>query len=189
MQLNRLLTISRTTPDQEKKADPRGGPKKVAAVAAPLAPKPEGLREELAAPAPRVAIYNPPAPGTSHAKHAILGPALRLDKAEANLTASQLELHAAKDHLRSCELIEADALSALIKVMPAPSQDEVFRELLAKEQAAKLARVSQGLPAVTPKVPTHGNSAVDIAAANRPRTSAQQPTGSPLRSPIARRLV
>ncbi|WMT75073.1 hypothetical protein [Bradyrhizobium sp. Ash2021] len=150
--------------DQTMKADPKGAPK-------------------------RVAVYTPPAKGEAHPKIARLGPALRLDNAEADLTAAQLELNAAVNHLRSCELIEAAALTALIAVMPRPSQDEVYRAHIAKEQAAKMARVAQGLPAVEPPKPSHGRSAVDIAAAQRPRTSQAMPTGTTLRSPISRRIV
>ncbi|WP_338830442.1 hypothetical protein [Bradyrhizobium sp. 27S5] len=74
-----------------------------------------------------------------------------------------------------------------MKIMPGPSYDEINRQRLANEQAAKIARVEQGLPAVEPKKIV-ARSPVDVAAALRPRTSAQAPNQS-LRSPIARRLV
>jgi len=146
------------------------------------------LAEEMASPVPpSVAVYNPPAEGEAHPKIARLAPAQRLDEAEANLGATQLDLAEATAHLRNCEMIEADALAALISVMPGPTADEVFRDKLAKEQAAKLARVDQGLSPTEPKQIT-ARSPVDIAAAQRPRQSAQQPSTA-LRSPVARRLV
>jgi hypothetical protein len=164
--------------DHATKADPKGA--KRAAPAPVIAP--------LAAPAPSVAVYNPPGPDEAHPKTARLGPALRLDNAEAALNSAQAELQAATSHLRSCELIEAEALSALIKATPGPTADEVHRKMLADDTARKLERVAQGLPVVEPRKPTHGNSPVDIAAASRPRTSAQM-ANAPLRSNVARRLV
>jgi hypothetical protein len=158
----------------------------------PAAPKSKTLvspRSPPVAPAPRVAVYNPPAAGASHPKHAVLGPALRLDEAEANLSAAQLEFRNATLALRSCELIEAEALTEFVKVMPGPTFDEVNRQRLAAEQAAKMARVQAGLSPTPPKVPTHGNSPIDIAAANRPRTSQAMPAGGPLRSNVVRRSV
>jgi hypothetical protein len=137
--------------------------------------------------APPVAVYNPPAEGEAHPKIARLAPAQRLDEAEANLGATQLELAEATAHLRNCELIEAEALSALVNVMPGPTAEEVYRDKLAKENAAKLARVDQGLSPTEPKQ-IMARSPVDIAAAQRPRTSAQAPN-SPLRSPTVRRIV
>jgi hypothetical protein len=169
--------VEYTGADKTTKADPRGGPKKVAPVAAPLT-------EELAAPAPRVAVYTPPKDGESHPKHAILGPALRLDKADADLTSAQLELRAATSHLRSCEAIEAEALLALTKIMPGPTYDEVNRQRLAAEQAAKVARVEQGLAPVAAPVRSHGRSPIDQQAAHRPRHSTV-----PLFSPVSRHRV
>lgn len=177
---------------QETKADPKGkraAPAPVKAVAKVPALAPDVVGQEMAAPVPSVAVYNPPAEGEAHPKIAGLAPAQRLDAAEAGLNLANAELQAATYHLRNCELIEAEAEAALVKGMPGPTQDQVHRELLAKETAAKLDRVSQGLPAVEPPKPSHGRSAVDIAAANRPRTNAQQPTGAPLRSNVVRRTV
>jgi hypothetical protein len=176
---------------QETKAEPKGKraapPVKAAAKLPALAPDVVG--HEMAAPVPSVAIYAPPTKGEAHPKIARLAPAQRLNAAEAGLNLANAELQAATHHLRNCELIEAEAEAALVKEMPGPTQDQVHRELLAKETAAKLDRVSQGLPAVEPPKPSHGRSAVDIAAANRPRTNAQQPTGAPLRSNVVRRTV
>jgi hypothetical protein len=152
----------------------------------PAAPK--GKRAVPAPAAPRVAVYTPPLPGASHPKHAVLGPALRLDEAEQNLGRAQLELQNATTHLRSCELAESDALSAFVKIMPGPSFDQVNRERLAAEQAEKIRRVQAGESPIPPKVPTHGNSPMDIAAAQRPRTSAQT-ANAPLRSATVRRVV
>jgi hypothetical protein len=133
------------------------------------------------------AVYNRPAKGEAHPKIARKAVADRLNDAEQALNLAQLELQAAAANLRSCEAIEAAAESAFVRAMPAPSQDQVHREMLAKETASKLARVSRGLPAVeAPKITAR--SPVDIAAANRPRASAQQPT-APLRSTVARRIV
>ena len=183
---------------QETKADPVRKSSKAAAPVKAVPVKLPALVEELAQPSasaadahpvPSVAVYNPPAEGEAHPKIARLAPAQRLDTAEADLNRANAELQAATHHLRNCELIEAEAEAALVKEMPGPTQDQVYRDLLAKETAAKLERIAQGLPAIEPPKPSHGRSAVDIAAANRPRTNAQQPTGAPLRSNVVRRTV
>ncbi|SIO24681.1 hypothetical protein SAMN05443247_03118 [Bradyrhizobium erythrophlei] len=160
--------------DQTTKADPKGKRATPAPVVVPV---------------PSVAVYNPPLAGEAHPKIARKSVAERLDKAEANLTSANLELTASKAHLRSCELIEADALSAFIKACPAPpSADEIYRAHIKREQDAKLERVAKGLPPVEPKK-IAARSPIDLAAAQRPRTSQAMPTGTPLRSPIARRIV
>jgi hypothetical protein len=132
-----------------------------------------------------VAVYTPPPAGAAHPKHARLSVAQRVDTAEAALGAAMLEITAARADLRQAELAEADALGALIAALPQPTAQEVNSERLAKEQAAKLARVSQGLSPTETRAPTHGHSPIDRAAANRGRAG----TGMPLRSPVARRVV
>jgi hypothetical protein len=146
---------------------------------------PKGKR---AAAAPRVAIYTPPAKGASHPKHAVLGPALRLDAAEAGLDSAQAELTAATAALRAIEVKEADALSALMAAMPAPTPDELLRQHAANQSASRAARVAAGERPEAPQVSRIGNSPLDIAAAQRPRTSQHAPN-APLRSPVVRRTV
>jgi hypothetical protein len=162
---------------QEKKADPKGDKR---TKATPLA-------EELAHPGTPIAVYTPPAEGASHPKHAVLAPAQRLDAAEVALNRANLEEKLARDNLLACELAETEAEDAFVRVLPGPTFDEVNRDRLAKEQAVKLERVEQGLPAVEPKKIV-ARSPVDLAAAQRPRTSAQM-ANAPLRSPIVRRTV
>ena len=168
---------------EETKAEPKGSKP------APSLARAVSLAEQMASPPPSVAVYSPPADGEAHPKTARLAPAQRLDAAEAGLNLANSELQAATYHLRNCELIEAEAQAELIKELPGPTQDQVHRDLLAKETSTKLERISRGLPAVEPPKPSHGRSAVDIAAANRPRTNAQQPNGAPLRSNVVRRIV
>lgn len=156
-----------TGKEQKIKADPKG--------------------KRAASGVPPVAVYNPPKEGESHPKHARLAPGQRLDAAEAGLNQSNAELQNATAHLRSCELAEADALEAFIKACPGPTYDEINHQRLVAEQAAKVERVSQGLPAVEPKK-IAARSPIDIAAAQRPRTSPQM-ANSPLRSPTVRRTV
>jgi hypothetical protein len=95
-----------------------------------VAPKPVATTtsDVVVDPMPSVAVYTPPAAGESHPKTSRLGPALRLDKAAADLTACNLELTSAGGALRNAELIEADALSALVKAMPGPTPDELLRQ-------------------------------------------------------------
>ena len=135
--------------------------------------------------APRVTPYTPPKAGESHPKTARLGPALRLDAAEANLSAAQLEVTAAYNALRAAEREEAAAVGKFNETMPAPSADQVYRAHLARELDAKVARVEQGLPAIEPKKIT-ARSPVDLAALHRPRPSPQV-ANAPLRSNVVRR--
>jgi hypothetical protein len=118
---------------------------------------------------------------SSHPKHAKLGPKLAYEKAQADLADAQVELQAATNNARRCELMEGEAMAALIAVMPPPSAEQVHREMIAKEQAAKMERVAAGLPANPPKAPTHGRSELDRLAAHRGKNA-----GS-LRSTVVRR--
>jgi|ERR1700736_533463 hypothetical protein len=118
---------------------------------------------------------------TSHPKHAKLGPKMAYEKASADLTDKQVALQAATNHYRRCVLMEGDAMASWISVNPPPSAEEVHRDLVAKEQAAKMERVAAGLPANPPKAPTHGRSELDRIAANRGKNA-----GS-LRSTVVRR--
>jgi hypothetical protein len=124
-----------------------------------------------------------PVKSKSHPKHAKVGPRLAFEKAMAETADARLELQAATAHHRRCELIEGDAMANWISVNKPPSQAEVHRAMLAKEQAAKLERVAKGLPPTAPTKPTHGSAAVDVAAAQRGRAG----TRLPLRSNTTRR--
>jgi hypothetical protein len=135
---------------------------------------------------PPIAVYNPPAKGEAHPKIARKSVAQRLDVAEAAVTAAQLELNASYNALRQAEREEAAAHGDLIRLLPAPSPEEVNRKRLAAEQAAKQKRADEGKSPVAKMAPSHGRSPVDIAAANRPRTSPQA-ASHPLRSPVSRR--
>ncbi len=170
-------------------ADPRKGK------AAPcVAPNPAGIDPitglALAAPmaSPATAVYTPPPKSsTSHSKVPRKAVADRLNAAEANLTACSLEVSASRNALRDAERAEAAAHQILISAMPGPSAEAVHREMVAKDQARKLARVEAGEPAIPPKVVT-ARSPIDLAAANRPRTSAQG-ANAPLFSPTPRFTV
>jgi len=148
-------------------------------------PAPLDLEDE---PAPRVTPYTPPAPGASHPKHAVLGPALRLDEAEHVLTKTKLELTSAARHLRDCELAEADAERALMAEMPGKTQDEVLREYAASELKARADRVAAGLSPDTRSIPAHGPSVLDRNAAHRPRPAPGK-VGAPLQSNAVRRSI
>lgn len=154
-----------TGTDHKTAADPKG--KRTAPPVKVVAP----LKDEMASPVPPVAIYTKPT-GPSHPKHAVLGPAIRLNEAEAALNIANAEQRAARDHLTRCEAEEADALSALIKAIPGPTYREINEERLAKIQAERAERVGAGLPADAPQRVTHGNSELDRLAASRPRRSA-----------------
>jgi len=68
--------------------------------------------------APRITPYNPPAPGSTHPKHAVLSVALRLDKAEHVLTKANIELTTAARRLRDAELAEAEAERVFMAEFP-----------------------------------------------------------------------
>jgi hypothetical protein len=109
----------------------------------------------------------------------------RLDheKAIAETADARVELLAATSHARRCQLIEGDVLAAWIAANPSPSQDAVFRDKVARENAARMERVEKGLPPELPTPPKIGKSPIDQAAFNRGRAG----TRIPLRSNVVRR--
>jgi hypothetical protein len=117
----------------------------------------------------------------SHPKHAKLRPEMEWKKAQADVADKQVELQAAKNHYRRCELMEGDAMANWISVNPPPSAEAVYRDKIAKEQAARIERIAAGLPAEPPKAPSHGRSELDRIAASRGKNA-----GS-LRSTVVRR--
>jgi len=174
----------KTTPaaPKGKRAAPAPAPKTWAVTDTPVPPyEPEAVA------APRVAVYTPPAPGASHPKHAILEPALRVDRAEQALTAATLELTTATRHLRACELAGSEAEAILMRELPGPTPDELLREHVASELKTRAENVSAGLSPDNRAVPVHGNSALDRIASVRPRPAPGQ--ASSLRSSTVRRTV
>jgi hypothetical protein len=160
-------------------------PEEFTGATATIKADPKGSKRAAPAPAPTVAVYVPPVDGEAHPKHARLGPAQRLDAAEAALTAAQLELSAAYQNLRNVEREETAAHAEFIRSFPAPTADEVNRKRLAAEMATKLQRVQNG-ESPNPSKPVTARSPIDLAASQRPRTSAQAPS-NPLRSNVVRR--
>lgn len=148
-------------------------------------PEIDGLEDD---PAPRVAVYNPPEPGASHPKHAVLGPALRLDKAEHVLTKANAELTASAAHLRQMELNEAAAEQALMAEFPGPTQEETLRQYAASELKARADRVAAGLSPDARSIRAHGSSVLDRNAAHRPRPVAGV-SAAPLQSNAVRRTL
>ena len=179
-------TDKSTKADDKRKAAPRVAVPATGSVdpISGFAAAPVGASRE--APTP-VAVYVPPATGQSQPKVSRKGAADRLDAAEANLSACQLEVSAARDALRTAEHLEAESHQCLIQLLPAPSAADVHRAMLESERDAKLQRVAEGQPAVAPKVITV-RSPIDLAAASRPRTSQQSPN-APLFSPVQRNVV
>jgi hypothetical protein len=112
-----------------------------------------------------------------------LGSRLAHEKAMAETADARVELIAATAHAHRCKLIEGDALSGWLAVNPSPSQDAVFREKVARENAARLERVEKGLPPEVRQAPQIGKSPLDQAAFNRGRAG----TRNPLRSDVVRR--
>jgi hypothetical protein len=141
---------------------------------------------EVDEPAPRVAVYNPPAPGASHPHHAVLGPALRLDKAEHVLTKANAELTHAARALRDAELAEADAEAAFMLEFPGQTQDEALRAYGQSELKARAERVAAGLSPDARNTPVHGSSVLDRNAAHRPRPVPGR-VAAPLQSNAVRR--
>jgi hypothetical protein len=125
----------------------------------------------------------------SHPKVAIRGPRIAFEQSEQELIEARAELVAAQADLRIKEKAEGASLVEWIKLNPAPSQDAVFRSMIAAETAAKLARVAAGLPLVTAAIPTHNRSPIDTVAANRGRHAGghAHKVGVPLRSSVVRR--
>jgi hypothetical protein len=122
----------------------------------------------------------------SHPKHTKLGPKMDYEKAVADLADKRVELQAAKNQLRRCELIEGEAMAALLAVMPPPSAEQVHREMVAAEQARKLERVAAGLPADPPKPSTVGRTPLDQLFAGRAKGNMNRRQNSfpPVRPPM-----
>jgi hypothetical protein len=122
----------------------------------------------------------------SHPKHAKLGPKIEYEKAVADLADKRVELQAAKNHYRRCELMEGDAMASWISVNPPPSAEAVHRDLVAKGQARKLERIARGLPAEEPKAPTHGRTPLDQLFAGRAKgnLNRRQNNYPPVRPPM-----
>jgi hypothetical protein len=124
----------------------------------------------------------------SHPKHAKLAPRLDKERAVAETIDARAELLAATSHERRCQLIEADLLSNFIALRPPPSAEQTWREMVRKENEAKLERIASGLPAIAPKTPTHNGSAIDCALANRPRNNRTgRPATAGFRPPVFKR--
>jgi hypothetical protein len=68
-----------------------------------------------------------------------------LVKASIELEASRAEIYSAESALQALAANRAQAIMAWIKINPPPTQDQVHRQMMAKEQAEKLARVKAGL--------------------------------------------
>jgi hypothetical protein len=169
----------------------RADPKPSKSAAPPVAASPDAVLDPITGKPvamPSVAIYSPPAKGAAHAKTAKRSVALNLDQCEADLTAAQIEISASYNALQIAEREEAAALGELTRILPRPTAEENHRDHLAREMAAKVLRVEQGLSPTEKPAPTHGKSLLDRAAAQRPRASAQAPN-APLFSNVSRHQV
>jgi hypothetical protein len=138
--------------------------------------------DPVPAPAPDAAPVN-----KSHPKIAKLRPKRELAKAQKELDDARLELRAATAALRSAEIAEGNAVADWITLNPTPSALEVNRERLAKENAARVQRVGEGLQAYVQHVQKVGNSPLDQFAAVRGRAAAHN--GVLLRSNVTRRTI
>lgn len=167
--------------DKTVKAAPKG---KRTAPAVTL--EPAKLQHEAA---PSIAIYTPPEEGASHPKIAREAAAERLDNAEAALNLASVELAASRAALRSAEMDEGDCLMAFLAVTSTgPTPDELLRQYAAQQLQQRADRVARGETPEAKAAPTHGYSPLDLAAAQRPRTSKQM-ANAPLQSSVVRRTV
>lgn len=142
-----------------------------------------GLHDD---PAPRVTPYRAPEAGESHPKHAVLGPALRLDKAEQTLTKANAELVAATNDLRAAEIAQNEAEEAFVALHRGPTQEATLRAYADRELQLRKDRVRAGQNPSGRAPIQHGNSVLDAIAAHRPRSVAKGPSMS-LRSRTVRR--
>jgi hypothetical protein len=104
---------------------------------------------------------------TSHPKHAIVKPRLAYAKAQLDLADAQGELQAAMNHARACDKLEGEAMAALLAGMPRPTAEDVHRSNIARDTAAKMERVSKGLPPTEPKASTIGDTPIEQMFAAR----------------------
>jgi hypothetical protein len=125
----------------------------------------------------------------AHAKHAIAGPRRAFEKAQQEVVAAQAEMTSAKHALTDAEQAETAALAVWLGLQPKPDTNALLRDYANRSAETRAANVAAGLPPQGVKTPTHGNSAVDIAASQRPRPSPNGVNVAHLRSPVARRVV
>jgi hypothetical protein len=144
----------------------------------------DALRENIAA-------FNgtklPEKPKTSHPKTAHAGPRAAYMKAQLDLAEAQEELQASMNHARACDKAEGIAMATLLKVMRPPSHEDIVREIIARETAAKLANVAAGLaPDGTPKADTLGNTPIEQAFAARRKSgfSRRRQVHRPMHPPL-----
>lgn len=103
----------------------------------------------------------------SHAKHAVVGPRIALANAVADLANKRDLMIAETAALKRAELTLGSCLSELLRVWPRPSQEDVFRQKIEAETAAKLARIEQGLPPAETKASPYDASPISQSFAAR----------------------
>lgn len=163
------------TSSKGERADPVPSKRKVAPPVAVIAP----LAEELA---------EPTKPNT-HKKFAVVRPAKEYEAAQQETRDAQAEQVLANRELADAEKDESRALGVWLSLQPKVSADDLLMDYAKNSVAQRAANVAAGLPPEGVRTPTHGNSLVDRAAANRQRQSPQMATAAPLRSPVPRRIA
>jgi hypothetical protein len=121
----------------------------VAALAAHVAANPpqtriEAMREVQAAQNGTPQVKADP---KSHPKIGHKGPRLEYEKSERELTAARDEMLAAQADVRRLRPISATSLMKFIASFKQKSADQVYREHIAGQQAERIRRVAEGLPA------------------------------------------
>ena len=168
--------------DNSLRADPVPSKRK----AAPL-PSPQGAGP-LPVAKPATYIDKMGTPTASHPKHSIVGVAKAYEAAQAETRAAHEEKRLADLALTDAEHDENNALMVWNAMQPKADPDALLRDYAARSTEQRAANVARGDPADGVRPVTHSNSPIDRAAANRQRPSPQMAT-TPLRSPVARRVV
>lgn len=145
------------------------------------------VKPPVPAPEPVVVADEVVEPNT-HLKHAVLRPRLEFEAAAQEVLDAQAEDMLAKRLVVEAETAETDALTYFLSLQTKPDQDTLLRDAARRSLEERAENVKAGRPPGGLRTPTHGNSGLDRAAAQRGRQSPQM-ASSPLLSNVARRLV
>jgi hypothetical protein len=130
------------------------------------------------------AEHRPAEKQPSHLTHAVVRPRKNWEAAQSETVAARSELVAATSELKIAEHAYGDALADWLALNKPPTQEEVYREHVARSQADRAAAVVAGRnPDATVAAPVINKSPIDQFALARGKGA----RGTPLRSNVVRR--
>jgi predicted phage gp36 major capsid-like protein len=104
-----------------------------------------------------------------------------LVKAATDLDAARAELLSAEAALKALSANRADAVMGWMKASPPPTQDQIHREMVAKEQERKLLIAQGKIPAPVKPAPIYQNPIDEVYAKNGKSSDVNRGTKRPFR--------